>query len=389
MPGRFKSIVLVSHVTDLSGPSEAVENYLRTRSDKLGVIYHPFHYCQDRRSRLKDYRQGALRREIRQGGWALPAIATYVKDVVFTLLYFFRLGGRFEVYLGADPLNTVVGVLLKWLGLTDFVIFYTIDWMPERFASKLLNGVYHWLDRFCVRHCDAAWNISPRIQEVRRSQGLPDAKNVLVPVGVDLERISLPDKSAREPRELVLLGALAPSKGVDLVIEAFPLIRERFPDAVLHVIGKTPHEAVEDGAVYQPFEPRLAALGQGVVLHGAKPHDEVLAMLPGYDVSLALYKPSPNNLSQWADPSRVKDYLACGLPVVITPVPEIHKDVASLDAGLVVPYEAKALADAVASLLENPERWRAMRANALAYMASYAWSAILDRVFDESFRART
>lgn len=385
---RFKSIVLVSHVTDLSGPSEAVENYLKTRSDKLGVIYHPFHYCADRRSRLKEYRQGGLTREVSQGGWNLPPLLTYVKDAVFSLLYFLRLGAKFDVYLGADPLNTVVGVLLKWLGLTNFVIFYTIDWMPERFSNKYLNAVYHWLDRFCVRHCDAAWNISPRIQEVRRSQGLPDSRNILVPVGVDLEKIDLPDKSGKEPSELVLLGALAPSKGVDMVIEAFPSLKERFPQLTLHVIGKTPHDAVEDGVVYQPYEPRLAALGEGVVLHGAKPHDEVLAMLPGYDIALALYKPSPNNLSQWADPSRVKDYLACGLPTIITPVPEIHKDIRTLEAGIVVDYAVEPLAEAIGRLLADPGLWRTMRENALRYMDSYAWSAILDRVFDESFQGR-
>lgn len=385
---RFKSIVLVSHVTDLSGPSEAVENYLKTRSDRLGVIYHPFHYCADRRSRMQDYRGGTLLREARQGGWNLPALATYVKDALFTLFYFLRLGGRYDVYLGADPLNTVVGVVLKWFGLTNFVIFYTIDWMPERFSNKLLNAVYHWLDRFCVRHCDAAWNISPRIQDVRRSQGLPDAKNILVPVGVDLEKIDLPDKSASDPRDLVLLGALAPSKGVDLVIEAFPRLKERFPQLRLHVIGKTPHDAVEDGVVYQPYEPRLAALGEGVTLHGAKPHDEVLAMLPAYDVALALYKPSPNNLSQWADPSRVKDYLACGLPTIITPVPEIHKDIAALNAGVVVDYAVTPLADAIGRMLADPGQWRSMRQAALNYMASYSWSSILDRVFEESFRAK-
>jgi len=385
---RFKSIVLVSHVTDLSGPSEAVENYLKSRSDRLGVIYHPFHYCADRRSRMKDYRGGTILREARQGGWNLPALATYVKDALFTLFYFLRLGGRYDVYLGADPLNTVVGVLLKWLGLTNFVIFYTIDWMPERFSNKLLNAVYHWLDRFCVRHCDAAWNISPRIQDVRRSQGLPDSRNVLVPVGVDLEKIDLPDKSASEPRDMVLLGALAPSKGVDLVIEAFPSLKERFPQLRLHVIGKTPHDAVEDGVVYQPYEPRLAALGSDVILHGAKPHDEVLAMLPAYDVALALYKPSPNNLSQWADPSRVKDYLACGLPTIITPVPEIHKDIAALGAGIVVDYAVEPLAEAIGRMLADPALWRLMREAALAYMASYSWSSILDRVFEESFRAK-
>ena len=384
---RFESIVLVSHITDLSGPSEAVENYLRTRSGRLGVIYHPFHYCADRRSRLQEYREGAPRREERAGGWALPALLTYLKDVAFSFFYFFKLGGKFDVYLGADPLNTVVGILLKWLGLTRFVIFYTIDWMPGRFANPVLNGVYHWLDRFCVRHCDAAWNISPRIQDVRRSQGLPDDRNILVPVGVDLEKIDLPDKSGKEPSELVLLGALAPSKGVDLVIEAFPALKARFPQLKLHVIGKTPLDAVEDGVVYQPYEPRLAALGPDVVLHGAKPHDEVLAMLPHYDISLALYRPSDNNLSQWADPSRVKDYLACGLPVMITPVPEIHKDITARNAGKVIDYAVEPLVEAVGELLADRQLWLAMRQNALEYMAGYAWSAILDGVFAKTMRA--
>ncbi|HWQ09022.1 MAG TPA: hypothetical protein VN436_07945, partial [Holophaga sp.] len=234
---RFESIVLVSHVTDLSGPSEAVENYLKSRGAHLGVIYHPFHYCADRRSRLKEYRDGVLIQDKRRCGLALPPILTYLKDVFFSLWFFATLGRRFDTFLGADPLNAVVGIVLKWLGCTNFVIFYTIDWMPERFANTYLNAVYHWVDRFCVRHCDAAWNISPRIQDIRRSQGLADGKNVLVPVGVDLEKIELPDKTDHEPSSLVLLGALAPSKGVDLVIEAFPLLKERFPQLRLHVIG--------------------------------------------------------------------------------------------------------------------------------------------------------
>jgi glycosyltransferase involved in cell wall biosynthesis len=378
---RFDSVVLVSHVTDLSGPSEAVENYLRSRTKRLGVIYHPFHYCSDRRSRLKLYRDGRLATEQRRGPWALPSLLTYLKDVFFSLWFYARLGGGFQVFLGADPLNTVVGIMLKKLGLTKFVIFYTIDWMPERFANKALNAVYHWLDRFCVRNCDAAWNISPRIQEVRRAQGLAEDRNILVPVGVDLEKIVLPDKTGKDPSELVLLGALAPSKGVDLVIEAYPRLKERFPDLKLHVIGKTPNQAVEDGVVYQPFEPRLAALGPDVILHGPKPHDEVLAMLPDYDISLALYKPSANNLTQWADPSRVKDYLACGLPVIITAVPEIHKDIAAVKAGIVADYTVEALVSAVGRILEDKDLFLNMRRAALKYMSQYSWSAILDGVF--------
>ena len=379
---RFAKALLISHITDLAGPSEALENYLKSRSDALGIIYHPFHYCSDRRSIAKKYEAGRLVSEKKRCGAALPALLTYVKDALFSFIFFFGFFSRFDACVACDPLNGVVAVLLKKCGLIKRVIFYTIDWMPGRFANPLLNRLYHALDRFCLNNCDAAWNISPRIVEIRREQGLPDARNVLVPVGVDLEKIDLPDKAAKNPADVVLLGALSPSKGVDLVIEAWPALLARFPQLTLHVIGKTPNNAVEDGVVYAPFEARLTALGPSVVLHGVMNHDAVLAALPAFDISLALYRPTDNNLSRWADPSRVKDYLACGLPVVITDVPEIAKDVATLSAGVVTEYAVAGVADAIAAMVEDPDRWRAMRQAAVSYMQRYRWSAIFDASFE-------
>jgi len=382
---HFRKALLISHITDLAGPSEALENYLRERSDVLGVIYHPFHYCSDRRSIARKYVSGKLATEKKRCGLTLPNLLTYFKDAIFSLVFFFSLGGRYNDCVACDPLNAVVAILLKKCRLIDRVVFYTIDWMPGRFANPVLNAVYHALDRFCVKNCDAAWNISPRIVDVRREQGLPDAQNVLVPVGVDLEKIDLPDKSDRAPRDLVLLGALAPSKGVDLVIEAWPRLIARFPDLRLHVIGKTPNDAVEDGVVYAPYEPRLGELGDSVILHGVMNHDKVLETLPACDISLALYRPTDNNLSRWADPSRVKDYLACGVPVIITDVPEIAKDVAAEQAGIVAGYTSEAVEAAVAAMVEDPAKWRAMRQAAVTYMQRYRWSAIFDASFEAAW----
>ncbi|KHK01468.1 glycosyltransferase [Desulfovibrio sp. TomC] len=384
---RFAKALLISHITDLAGPSEALENYLRSRSDSLGVIYHPFHYCSDRRSIAKKYAAGRLVSESRGGGWALPNLLTYVKDALFSVFFFAGFLSRFDACVACDPLNGIVAVLLKKCGLIKRVIFYTIDWMPGRFANPALNRLYHALDRFCLRNCDAAWNISPRIVEIRREQGLPDERNVLVPVGVDLEKIDLPDKSATTPTDVVLLGALSPSKGVDLVIEAWPALLARFPHLRLHVIGKTPNNAIEDGVVYAPFEARLRALGPSVILHGVMNHDAVLDTLPAFDISLALYRPTDNNLSRWADPSRVKDYLACGLPVVITDVPEIAKDVAALHAGVVAGYTVDDVAAAIAAMVEDPDRWRAMRQAAVDSMQRYRWSAIFDASFEAALAA--
>ena len=109
---RFAKALLISHITDLAGPSEALENYLKSRSDSLGVIYHPFHYCSDRRSIARKYAAGRLVSEKRRCGAALPSLATYVKDALFSFIFFFGFLSRFDTCVACDPLNGVVAVLL-------------------------------------------------------------------------------------------------------------------------------------------------------------------------------------------------------------------------------------------------------------------------------------
>lgn len=377
-----KNILLVSHITDLSGPTEALVDFLKTRTNVLGAIYHPFHYCSDRHSYGGLFQDGILHYWKKLLGAKMPQVATFFKDIILTLYFFLRFKTRFDVYIGIDPLNAMVGIILRYMGLVKSVIFYTIDWMPQRFHNRILNAIYHAVDKFCVRGCDASWNISARIVEVRKRQGLADSKNILVPVGVEFEKINLPAIKKSSPKRLALLGALAPSKGVDLIIEAFSEIRDKCPDIELYVIGRTPINAVEDGVVYQPYEGRLLNLGGSVKLLGVKPHDEVLKILPEFDIGLALYKPYANNLSQWADPSRVKDYLACGLPVIITDVPEIAKDIRKFEAGIVIEYTAEALADAIYLLYTNAKVFARMRENAINYMENFRW----DKIFSNAFQ---
>ena len=376
-------VLLVSHITDLSGPTEALERFLRERAGLLGTIYHPFHYCVDRRSRAAIYRQGRSQWERRRVGLGLPQVAGFFKDVLLTLYFFAAFKVRFDVFIGANPLNAVVGIVLKRFGLVRAVIFYTIDWMPRRFANRFLNSIYHAIDRLCVKNCDVSWNVSARIVEVRREQGLEDRRNILVPVGVRVFGAGRGGKTRRGlGKRLVLLGALAPSKGVDLVIDAYPALKEECPELELHVIGRTPLERVEDGVRYEPYEPRLASLGESVTLWGVRSHDEVMKMLPQFDVGLALYKPDRNNLSRWADPSRIKDYLACGLPVIVTDVPEIAKEIEAARAGIVIEYTAEDLVRAVAQIYGQAEELEAMQASASAYIGRFEWG----NVFEEAFR---
>ncbi|MDT8445848.1 MAG: glycosyltransferase [bacterium] len=378
-------VLIVSHITDLAGPTEAAVDYFAREAESVDVLLHPLPYCMDRASTVGRTNQGNWVFKRKVWGSRLPNLITYLRDALLTLIWGLRFGQKYDVCLGVDPLNCFVALLLKKLGRVERVYFYTIDWMPTRFSNPVLNRFYHLIDQYCVNHCDAAWNLSPKICEVRAEQGLEPSKNLLVPVGVEFDKIQLPAAETKvRATKLVLLGALAPSKGVDLVIEAFAELKKALPEIELYVIGKTPEDRSEDGVTYEPYEPRLQALGEGVYLLGRMNHDEVLAKLPHFDLGLALYKPYQGNLSAWADPSRVKDYLACGLPTLVTSVPPIAKDIEENVAGRVVEYTSESLAQALLEIAESPELFREMRQNALRYMESYNWKDIFSKAIIES-----
>jgi glycosyltransferase involved in cell wall biosynthesis len=73
----------------------------------------------------------------------------------------------------------------------------------------------------------------------------------------------------------------------------------------------------------------------------------------------------------------VKDYLSCGLPVVITPVPEVATNIAEWNAGIVIEYRVEALIEAVCSLIEDPQRYAAARQRATELGQRFDWNRIL------------
>jgi glycosyltransferase involved in cell wall biosynthesis len=97
-------------------------------------------------------------------------------------------------------------------------------------------------------------------------------------------------------------------KGTDIVIESLPLLESEFPDISLDVVG--------DGASLVDFQRTAERRGVGhrVRFHGKVDHDGVMALLRTADLFCF-----PTTSSE-GFPKAVLEALACGLPVVTTPV---------------------------------------------------------------------
>lgn len=369
-------VFIASHKTDLAGPTEALVIYLNKNFSHVFGVLHPLPYCENKS--VEFLYQGKLKTI--NFSYKVPDLFYYIKDVFFNFFYFIKWKTQFEYFIGVDPLNCIVGVILRKLGLVKTLIYYTIDWVPIRFQNKIMNYIYHKIDAICVNNSDLLWCLSQKIVEVRVKQ---NGNNIiLVPVGAYLDSIPARLNVKTDQFKIVLLGALAPSKGVDLVLDAWEEISKKIPNVRLYIIGKSSLGHVEDGIKYLPYEPQFARYSNNIIQLGVLPHRQVLEKLVEMDVGLALYRPNVNNFSAWADPSRVKDYLSCGVPTIVTSVPDISNDIRNFKCGLVIEYDKNDLIDAVLSLYENKKRRIQMQSNAQEYMKRYDWNTI----FDNSFR---
>ncbi len=171
---------------------------------------------------------------------------------------------------------------------------------------------------------------------------------------------------------VTFIGHLVPRQGVGRLVEAIAILRGRGQDVPLEIAGHGPQE--------EELRRMAAALGVAdlVRFHGfIADQREVERFLTGAAVAAAPYETSADSFTRFADPSKLKSYLAAGLPIVMTDVPFNAGELAERGGAEVVPYEAEAIACAIARCLASPDEWARRRAAALDYARGFDWNTLL------------
>lgn len=165
------------------------------------------------------------------------------------------------------------------------------------------------------------------------------------------------------------VGTLKPWHGLDLLIDAFAMLRSRAPEARLLLVGDGP----ERGAV----ERRLAALAlsDAAWLIGAVSPESIPAMLAAMDVAVAPY---PQLERCYFSPLKLFEYMAAGLPVVASRIGQIPTLIEHGRSGLLCPPgDAETLADALAQLHADPAlRARLGAAGRETVLRRYTWDSV-------------
>ena len=207
--------------------------------------------------------------------------------------------------------------------------------------------------------------------------GLDPARVVVASNGSDTATVR--PASWPDPPAVAFISGAAPRRGIEELVDAVRIVRQRLPDTRLHLwLASTG----DDSRVY------LDALAASVanepwVEIGQTPYDELGTALGRATV---LCIPTPAH-AYWDSVAPVKlfDCLAAGRPIVTTPRPETAAIVRDHEAGLVAEDDgAEALAVPLSELLEDAAKAREMGANARAAAErDYDWRVIGERLADE------
>jgi glycosyltransferase involved in cell wall biosynthesis len=236
-----------------------------------------------------------------------------------------------------------------------------MDW-PEK-KSAFYKAGFH-MEATCTQLADAIYSSSECSAEwVRKYYGVKSKDIPIIHLGVDTAVFKPPTSEKAVHPTILLVGRLAPNKGIQELVRAAIALRDEFPNLKLRIIGKGDEKLIA----------KLKALAINAGAHE-------LLDFAGYVHKEEL----PNELSGahvFAMPSYYEggpgfaflEAMACGVPVVGCSGSGVDEIVTSGVNGLLVPPKTiSALESALRKMLKDKNLLAMMGANARQFVLEHA-----------------
>lgn len=261
--------------------------------------------------------------------------------------------------------------LLSRLKMPIVTTFHTILSEPSLPQRRVMDEISRLSEKVVVM-AEKGWEF---LQSTYR---VPASKIAVIPHGVPYFGFVEPDAAKAElgfagKSVILTFGLLGPSKGIDLMIEAMPLILERCPDAVYVVLGAThPNLVRHEGEIYREgLAARAAQLGivdKIVFRDQFVDRPTLLEYIAMCDVYVTPYL----NEAQMTSGTLAYSF---GLGKAVVSTPYWHaRELLAEDGGVLVPFgDVAAMGEEIADLLVDDARRLALRKRAYASSRPMTW----------------
>jgi len=312
--------------------------------------------------------------------WGLPAACDALWQI--PMIAWLRVTRRMRTLYVRAGLFAVAQVLCARL-LGMHVIVEHNSWNSRereaRGGGRWGNHLERWAQVAAARLAQRSRCVTPGIARLLEAAGCPPARLIVIGNGTDLaNNAPLPSAPPVDGRiRLGFIGLLTVWQGLTTAIEALALLRDedRF---VLTIAGDGPERAA--------LERQVEALGLGAAVRfmGHVPQAETAGVIAACDIAIAPYTRARNE-EIGLSAIKIRDYAACGRPVVAARLPGIEE---LEDAGWLFTHRPDDAADLVRVLTEVAALPAAARAAAGEAARAYAerhfdWSAIAARILSD------
>lgn len=288
----------------------------------------------------------------------------------------------YDYFIGLEAINAIAGIVLKKLGKVKKVIYYVSDYTPSRYPHKWFNELYLGLDRFAARNSDFIWDVSPAMQPSRIINGLKKSDSapvIIVPNALYPTQIKSLPANKVIPNSLVFMGTLGIENGPDLAIESLSLLLKKIPQVRLYIIGGQSDDLKRLENLAKQLKIQNKVIFKGFISDRSKLSREIRK----YAIALAPYRSIKGSTRLYGDATKIRAYMAAGLPTVTTDVPPLGKVVASQKAAIIARDSKEEIATAIVKILGDKKLFEEMKKNALLFAKKNTWNNEFDRAFEE------
>ncbi len=168
------------------------------------------------------------------------------------------------------------------------------------------------------------------------------------------------------PLRLVYLGKIEYSRGLSVALHGLRELKRAGPPVTLDIFGTGRQFD------FHVHESRRLGVEGMVTFHGHRPHDEAIGRLPSFDVGIIPHHAT--NHWNYTVQNKLFDYMAAGIPILVSSMPPAARIVSQTGAGLVFQdRDPHSFVDALKELRCPERRTKMGAAGRDAVRRRYSW----------------
>lgn len=350
--------------------------HTRETSEQLAAMGHEMTMILPRPLRMQTW-AGVHHTWVRWWGFDRPRQLAFFTDSARQLIQMHRRRSFDILYVREFVRHPFLPQLVQWLRLPLFV--EVNGWMLDDFrlagaSSRVLRAIARSQRKLFQAATGIIASTAGNAAKVVSHYGIPSQRVLVQELGTNTEHFTPGDQTrARrvlglppEARIILFAGSFHPHHDLGMLVDAFARLASERADLVLMLVGQ--------GAEWKRIRQRLESSGvMGQVrMFDARPYDEIPLYFQAADIGVLPLTIQKVRQQNGALATKLWDYMATGLPVVVTDMPDSASYALLKNLACVVPPEdPQAMTNALRDLLSHADLCVRLSAASLDYARKY------------------